>query len=211
MITQLDPVVDVVEPEAFAGADHPMRRITHEVAFGEVTWDSALAGEVAELFDGLAPTWSEERATEARLRPLVDALDRGGVSPGRCVELGSGTGLASALLADRFDEMVAIDLSREMLRAAVTPSVPRVQADSSRLPLVDAGIDSLVLMNMLLFPSEVDRVLAPGGTLVWLSSRGDQTPIYLSPDDVASALPGVWTGVASRAGTAIWSVLRRAD
>ena len=186
-----------------------MRRVTRDVAFGLAPWDAARAQEVGDLFDSLAATWSEERSDPARLVPLDDALERGDVQPGRCVELGAGTGLASARLGVHFDSVVAVDLSLQMLRASVAPSVPRVRGDSSCLPLPAASVDTLVLMNMLLFPSEVDRVLAPAGTVVWLSSRGDQTPIYLPPEHVAAALPGDWTGVSSRAGAALWTVLRR--
>jgi len=64
---------------------------------------------------------------------------------------------------------------------------------------------------MLLFPGEVDRVLAPGGTVTWVNTLGDQTPIHLPPADVIEALPGVWEGVTANAGTGLWATLRRAD
>jgi hypothetical protein len=67
-----------------------------------------------------------------------------------------------------------------------------------------------VLINAFLFPAEVDRVLSGGGVVVWVNSSGEQTPIYLSTDDLLAALPGKWTGIASRAGEGHWCVLRRA-
>ncbi|MCU1496150.1 MAG: hypothetical protein JWM47_103, partial [Acidimicrobiales bacterium] len=54
-------------------------------------------------------------------------------------------------------------------------------------------------------------VLGADGVVVWVNSSGDQTPIYLPAEDVAAALPGGWTGVASGAGAGLWCVLRRAD
>ena len=63
---------------------------------------------------------------------------------------------------------------------------------------------------MFLFPAEVDRVLAPEGVVVWVNSRGSETPIHLTADEVDRALPGHWDGVASRAGWGTWSVHRRA-
>ena len=66
-----------------------------------------------------------------------------------------------------------------------------------------------MLVNALLFPAEVARVLAPGGALVWVNSLGDATPIHLSAADVAKALPGGWGGPASDAGWGTWCVLRR--
>ena len=84
-----------------------------------------------------------------------------------------------------------------------------MRADASRLPLRDSSTDALILMNMLLFPAEVERILAPAGTLVWVNSRGEQTPIHLSAEEVARALPGEWSGTAAHAGTGLWCVLRR--
>ncbi len=86
---------------------------------------------------------------------------------------------------------------------------PRVRADSSRLPFADDVADVVLLINMLLFPAEVDRILRPGGRLVWVNTLGDQTPIHLPADDVIAALPGEWCGVASRAGIGTWAVVRR--
>ena len=68
---------------------------------------------------------------------------------------------------------------------------------------------AIVLINAFLFPAEVARVLAPGGAIVWVNSSGERTPIYLSPEDLLKALPGEWTGIASRAGEGHWCVLRR--
>jgi hypothetical protein len=102
-----------------------------------------------------------------------------------------------------------MDLSLEMLRHG-TDVAPRVQADASRLPLADATVGALVLVNMLLFPAEVDRVLAPAGVMVWVNSLAERTPIFLPAEDVARALPGRWEGVASRAAGGSWCVVRRA-
>ena len=105
-------------------------------------------------------------------------------------------------------EHVSLDLSFQMLAHAPDHS-PRVQADSSQLPLADDSADVVLMINMLLFPDEVDRILRPGGHVVWVNSLGDQTPIHLPPADVAAALPGDWRGVTSYAGNGQWAVLRR--
>ena len=84
-----------------------------------------------------------------------------------------------------------------------------LQADAAHLPLDDHAVTVAVLVNMLLFPWELDRVIAPGGVLVWLSSRGPATPIHLTPEQVAAAMPGRWGGMAGQHGTGIWTVLRR--
>ncbi|WP_436794260.1 class I SAM-dependent methyltransferase [Actinospongicola halichondriae] len=200
-------------PSQPKGADHPMRVMTRRAA-GLVgpPWDGQARAEVASLFDSLAPEW-HTRTSESRERVVMDALERGEVGGdaggGTVLELGSGIGAYSAPLAERFERVVALDLSIEMLRLAADEPGLRVLADSATLPVPDGSADAVVLINMLLFPDEVDRVLAPGGTVVWVNSSGESTPIHLMPDEVADALPGTWTGVTSRAGIGLWAVLRR--
>lgn len=193
-------------PEA-GGPDHPMRKVTREVAF-EGGWSPERARKVAELFDGLAAEW-HTRAVEARWEALSDALERGAATGERCVELGCGTGHASRELARRFPRLVCVDLSREMLRRLPPGVGLALRADAARLPLRDGAADVLVLANMLLFPHEVARVLAPRGFLVWVNSLGDRTPIHLPAEDVQRALPGRWSGVASEAGWGTWCVLSK--
>jgi len=195
-------------PEA-GGPDHPMRKVTREVAF-EGGWSAERARKVAELFDGLAAEW-HTRMKDERWEPLRDALARGGVpAGGRCIELGAGTGHASRELVARYPSLVVVDLSREMLRQRAAGLGLPVRADAARLPFRDGAADVLVLANMLLFPAEVVRILAPRGALVWVNSLGDRTPIHLPAEDVARALPG-FEGVASEAGWGSWAVLRRGD
>ena len=128
---------------------------------------------------------------------------------GPAVEVGSGIGTYSGLLTERFRQVVAIDLSLAMLKLAPAAPALRVQADGARLPLCDASAAAVVLINAFLFPAEVERVLSPAGALVWVNSSGEQTPIYLSIDDLVAGLTGEWTGTSSRAGEGLWCVLRR--
>jgi hypothetical protein len=69
----------------------------------------------------------------------------------------------------------------------------------------------MLLVNMLLFPAEIDRVVQRRGVVVWVNSLGDQTPIHLPPGEVLDALPGTWRGLTARAGTGFWLVARRAE
>ncbi len=194
--------------------DHPMRRATRRAAgLDPGGWTKDLQREVVALFDGMAAEW-HTRSSPERLAVVMDALDRGlgrtNPATGLAVEVGSGTGHYSGALARRFRRVVAVDVSLEMLRLAPAGPGHRVLADAATLPLADRTAAAVVLINAFLFPAEVDRVLAPDGVLVWVNSSGEQTPIYLPPDDLLKALPGPWTGTTSRAGAGMWTVLRRA-
>jgi ubiquinone/menaquinone biosynthesis C-methylase UbiE len=150
------------------------------------------------------------RRSAERLAAVEDALDRGNAGSGTALELGSGTGTGTKLLAARgFASIIALDLAEEMLAIASPEFGARVRGDASSLPVASDSVDVVVLVNAMLFPVEVDRVLRTGGHVIWVNTLGDQTPIHLPPDDVVEALPGKWMGVASRAGTGIWAVVHR--
>jgi SAM-dependent methyltransferase len=216
VITTLDAVHPDPDELAGEGNDaHPMRQVTRQVAFEPGGWTPERAAKVAALFDELAPEW-HTRLSPGRMLSLTDALERGGVGAAVAasarplvVEVGSGTGFGTPYLVERYGRVVAVDLSWEMLRHAGR-ATPRIQADAARLPLADGAATVLVLLNMLLFPAEVDRVVAPPGLLVWVNSLAERTPIHLPADEVAAALPGRWEGVASRAAGGSWCVLHRA-
>jgi SAM-dependent methyltransferase len=190
-----------------------MRIMTRRAAgLDPVGWDDAARAEVAGFFDDLAPQWhtrtSPERdavVTDALTRGLPEHLDERDV----CVELGSGIGAYTPELARRWHRVLAAELSIEMLQRAPRDVGHRLLADGSCLPLRAGAADAVVLVNCFLFPAEVDRVLSPGGVIVWVNSSGAETPIYLPADDVLAALPGSWTGVQSGAGVGTWCVVWR--
>lgn len=214
MIRELPPV-DIAGHAAsgLGSPDHPMRVVTRQAAgLDDGGWDDQVRARVAQNFDALAADW-HTRVSPERTAIVVDVLDRGlaeiPAPPGAAVEVGSGIGTYSELLHERFGAVLAVDLAIEMLRRSPEAPAQRAQVDAAHLPVRDASVAAVVLINAFLFPSEVDRVLAPGGVLVWVNSSGEETPIHLPPREVATALPGEWDGVASRAGQGLWCVLRR--
>lgn len=200
-------------PTSQGNADHPMRIMTRRAAgLHPGGWDDAARAEVAALFDELAPEW-HTRTSPERDAVVADALARGlPVDSGGgdvCVELGSGIGAYSPLLAQRWRRVLATELALEMLRLAPVGVGHRLLADGAGLPLADGAADAVVLVNCFLFPAEVDRVLASDGVVVWVNSSGSETPIHLTPEEVVMALPGRWSGITSHAGVGIWAVVRR--
>lgn len=189
-----------------------MRVMTRRIAGLEPgDWDDDAEQLVRKTFDTLAAEWHTKTSRE-RTAVVDDALTRGldrlASSTALSVEVGSGIGTYSPLLAARFDVVVSVELSWEMLKRA-DDSTCRVQGDGGRLPLRDGSADAVVLINAFLFPAELDRVLAPSGLVLWVNSSGEETPIYLSFEEVAAALPFPVVGVASRAGSGTWCALAR--
>jgi SAM-dependent methyltransferase len=188
-----------------------MRLMTRRIAgLDHGGWDAEAERVVSETFDQLAPDW-HTRTSPERTAVVEDALTRG-LDPllegrGLALELGSGIGTYSPLLAARFDRVLSVELSWEMLKRAGSSSL-RVQADAGRLPVADGAADVVVLINAFLFPAEVERVL-DSGVLVWVNSSGEDTPIHLSTREVVSSLGFPVEGVESRAGAGTWAALRR--
>lgn len=208
VLTELDPHPDSSDPEPFAGPDHPIRIVTRTMAFGG-EWRPDHAERMSDLFDELAPEWSERQADPTKTAPVLDAVERGDLPLDQhWLELGSGTGSGARTLGPRVGSLVCTDLSAGMLSHA-PDLAPRCQSDASSLPFADDSFDGVLMINMMLFPAEVDRVLRPAGHVLWVNTLGDQTPIHLPASDVLDALPGSWQGTTARAGTGFWLDARR--
>jgi SAM-dependent methyltransferase len=134
------------------------------------TWDALAAGETAVYVGDPATGASELEGLFGRLG--------GDPRGGTCVEVGCGPGRMTGALAERFDEVVALDVSPAMLaraQAAVTAgNVSFVAVSGERLDGVADGIAATLVCYLVLqhlptravvvaYLREFARVLAPGG------------------------------------------------
>jgi len=134
------------------------------------TWDALAAGETA-VYVGDPAGGAEE---------LASLFGRLGGDPrgGSCVEVGCGPGRMTRALAERFDEVVALDVSPAMLeQARANVSAPNVRfqlVSGERLDGIDDGIADTLVCYLVLqhlpggrvvrsYLREFARVLASGG------------------------------------------------
>jgi len=169
------------------------------------TWDELAA--VPELYVGDPGRGRQE---------LESLFGRLGADPrgGTVVEVGCGSGRMTPLLAERFDRVVALDVSQAMLdrtRAAVgeAANVELLLGSGERLDGVrDAVADTLVCYLVLqhlprrelvlAYLSEFARVLAPGGEAFV------QAPVL-----DGGLRPRAWRALRGLAVPVLWRLRRR--
>ena len=166
------------------GPDAAMRAYWDEAARTNAAWyvDTSLDYDSPDL----------EKFFETGRVIVTEALDGSPVSPpalGLAVEIGSGLGRICRALSERFERVVGVDISREMVaRAGELVPDDRITfhvGDGASLAQVDDGSADLVLTFTVFqhIPSttiiegyirEAGRVLAPGGVFVfqWNNTAG---------------------------------------
>lgn len=93
------------------------------------------------------------------------------------VDLGSGTGFFTDLLASRYQQVIGLDISTKMLRFAQEKrnnAIHWLEADAYKLPLQDNSVD-FIYSNLMIqwcdplntVLDEIMRVLKPGGLFVF--------------------------------------------
>jgi len=165
------------------------RAVNSAVARFPWSW-RLFSSPVRRFFDSVAVGWDERVRSDSPeyLEPLVAALDRLEASPGRILDIGTGTGAAALELADRYPgaEVVGIDVSAEMVAQAKAKAADR--SGPVRFLVADIasfedkeGFDLIVMLNMPPFFDRVVALLRPEGFVVNASSFGSRTPFFTPP------------------------------
>jgi SAM-dependent methyltransferase len=213
-ITVLPRNVDEPEGKPIRPEAPDNQRLMGQVLHDPSSWTPELAKFTAEVFDAMAETWADERGGY-RAAPLVDALGRGGApSDGRCLEIGSGTGVLTPYLQEVWDDIICVDLSMKMMLREQTGR--QVQADASILPFPDSTFNVIVIGDAPLFAAEVVRLLGTNGTLIWSNALGRGAPYYLPTVDMWDALVRAapdsnWSAVEGETLWGSWVVFHRSE
>lgn len=147
-------------------------------------------------FDDSVVTYTEFEAATGQFETLATRLlavvdERLAEPPARAVDAGAGTGASTRRLDAIAETVLAVDLSREMLRE--NGATHRLQADFDALPLVTDSVDAVVFTaSLFLSPeparavAEAARVLRPDGLVAAVAPLGWTTP---DGSDVFETLP----------------------
>ncbi|MFH0245873.1 class I SAM-dependent methyltransferase [Streptomyces sp. HK10] len=137
------------------------------------------------------------RAGLARTRPAPWAL-----------ELCCGTGEATTALAQAIPAVVATDINTEMLtRCGDLTGVRWRNADVRFLPYADHTVPLVVALNGVFFAPELRRVTASAGQVLWCTSFGPGTPLYVAPEQLHQAIGADWHMASGQAGHGQWILL----
>ena len=162
------------------------KAITWLVARFPASW-TLLKGPTRRYFDRLAPDWHTRIGAPDRMDPVAAGIELAGAEPTRILDLGTGTGAAALWLAGRYPEarITGVDVADEMVALARGDIAPGDEervgfevADASALRFDAGAFDLVVQVSAPAFFAETARVLAPGGSLVIVSSRGTGTPFH---------------------------------
>lgn len=147
---------------------------------------------VVASWPGKENAWTPEAFYALGESDAADALARweryepklGGV----CVEVGCGAGRITIPLTRRFDHVIGLDVSQDMLNLArnVAPGAELVLVSGTTIPLESNGVDAVFtthvlqhlegIENVTAYLGEMFRVLRPGGTLMAHTGIGPAAP-----------------------------------
>jgi ubiquinone/menaquinone biosynthesis C-methylase UbiE len=138
--------------------------------------------ELRDTYSRAAALWDAGPSRVYRL--LADALVAcvpDVVAGARVLDLGAGTGVASAALAPTGTRVIAADVAYGMLRHAADTRPPAVCADAARLPFRTDSFDHVVaafvlnhVPDLVVALAELARIVRPGGSIAASSFPTDR-------------------------------------
>jgi SAM-dependent methyltransferase len=186
-----------------------------------VTWAPwswrLMRGPMRGFFERAAPRWDERFASDPRrLVPLTTALDLLPHPPARVLDVGTGTGAAALIAAERWPdaEVLGIDVSPAMIEVAAAKDVrPGVRFEVADVAELDPGegYDLVVMANMPPFFAPVSAMVRSGGYVAHVASRGPVTPFYTSAEKLGRGYGrhGLETVASGAAGPGTYYLARR--
>jgi ubiquinone/menaquinone biosynthesis C-methylase UbiE len=150
----------------------------------EPTNESAqeLRARRASSFGAQAAAYAEHRP-DYPVAAVRWALDASTPTPKAVLDLAAGTGKLTAGLVDLGLEVTAVEPDTEMLAELLRglPSVTALEGHAERIPLPDASMDGVFVGQAFHWfdvdkaLTEIGRVLKPGGVLLALWNRDDES------------------------------------
>jgi SAM-dependent methyltransferase len=148
---------------------------------GEARYDG-----IAEWYEGWRPAVTPEE---------LDALRRLlGNGTGRCLDIGCGNGVSTAVAAELGWETVGVDVSPELLELARRRGVEALKGAAGALPFDDSTFDAAVsvwthtdIEDFAAALREAARVLQPDAPLVYVGGH----PCFVGPHSVFVGATGV--------------------
>ncbi len=147
----------------------------------------------APRYDGLAEWYQGFRPAPRgdELEALKRLLGCGG---GRCLDLGCGTGVSTAAVAELGWSVIGVDVSTDLLEAASAAGLGVLEAPADALPFEEATFDAAVSMwthtdidDFGAALAEATRVLRPGAPFVYIGAH----PCFVGPHSLFVGAEGV--------------------
>jgi SAM-dependent methyltransferase len=147
----------------------------------------------APRYDGLAEWYREFRpaVSDEELGALRRLLGSG---HGRCLDLGCGTGISTAAVAELGWNVVGVDVSTDLLELARSGGLEVLAAPADALPFDDATFDAAVSVwthtdidEFAAALTEAVRVLRPAAPFVYIGAH----PCFVGPHSLFLRAEGV--------------------
>ena len=150
--------------DAVLAEDRARRQEVLAARSGNGNWADTVAGDMERHY-------SPGRTWEASMRACLELLELGDV-----LDVASGDGALAQLLAPRARTLTCVDLSERVvaagrMRLADQPHARVVQGDMHELPLTDASVDLVLLLQALPFSEQPDRVLSEAARVLRPNGR----------------------------------------